>query len=591
MKKLLLFSILFLTCSLGLKSVKAEYCNDGEMIEIPNIFDTETHNFYKDYGNYGLSFSDYKERYTQSYNDLVDYIKSNYKYYFFSAQGVFMWNEEGLAVYIVAYSLQETNANYINFTISYTDTEKGQLTDNKAKFYKYSSLKNGFDQTKNSQFYGNFNDWYPIVRYGSSGTSPFKNLSGCNGETTPNYYYSAGLNTNADVIIASESYGRKLIANQTERFYKKIKIGDKVYSDGDYINVGKTSVDNPKISFQSLTTTGDETGKKIGVTATVDFHIFDNSTKYQYLLSFDHGKTWNDVRLAMTSSVYTFSRLENFEVIAQLFDSETGKRYYTTGLVDNIDMTYHSRWLNFERDDTHDEYTIFNGVNYLTKTTINVIEKYNQLNGYPLKLYYSRDGSHWELMPHKNAHFAVHSNNATYFLYRDQSNNTVFRSTYTASYFKETSLLGEIINFDEEQPTDDSYVVYVTFVNYREDHFYWIKEQDQDYTKLNMKISNGMHKWTTQEKKTYCARITEDSEGTKVIKELCHTTTGIRIVEDMDTYVDSTIDFINEQRNKLEEISSLLKRMYEGLPTLIKNFLVFSYFLFCMSCIIWNIRK
>ncbi len=571
-------------------NVKAAYCNDGNTIKIMDVFDDELYNDTTKFRGSNIVLSLYKEQYEQSYNDLLAYINSNYKYYFFGSKAVYVWNRDDLAVYFLVYNLEEDNTNNIALRIRPTDPTQ-EINSNDVKMFLYGDLKSGFDETKNRTDAYNFQDSiYPLGQYTSSDFNTYKTISGC---TPPisKQFYSSGLNTNANVIVAGESYGRDIISNRTERFYQKVQIGDKIYNDGDYIN-RVNSNKNPKISLKSLTTTGDESGTRIGITVSVDFKIFDGSTRYSYLISFDGGKTWEDYRLSMTSSVFTFSKLENFDAIFQLYDSKLEQSYYTTLKVDNIDMSYRARWLSFERDDSNDEYTIFNGINYLVSTEFQVLEKFNEVNGYPFDLYYSRDGKNWQRLPHGNTKFVVHSNAPTYFLYREKTSGfRVFQSTYTASCFKETSLLGEIINFDEEQPTDDTYVVYATFVNYIQTHSYWIKEQGEEYQQINPNTSNGMHRWITTEKKTYCAKITEKNDGSKILQEKCHTVQGLRVVEDMNSYTDVIIDFIDNQRNNLDKIRDLIQRMYDGLPVLIKNFLVFSYFLFCMSAIIWNIRK
>ncbi len=548
---------------------------DEPLVIDKNIFDDKTYNLSDCTFRNGLGYYKFKSLYPENYESLVSFFEENNYKYVFGADALIFWEGDDLQYLVYAHNsrVEGTLYNpsqiwvkvvYYNASINGSNVLDKVFTNTRSKFVNpYGGIM--FQKIgSNSDLYG-YDTNYQNADYGIV------------------------IDTNIDIRFDSDY--RASLTNSTDKYYHSIIVNGKIYNSGDYIN-RVNSNKNPKISLKSLTTTGDESGTRIGITVSVDFKIFDGSTRYSYLISFDGGKTWEDYRLSMTSSVFTFSKLENFDAIFQLYDSKLEQSYYTTLKVDNIDMSYRARWLSFERDDSNDEYTIFNGINYLVSTEFQVLEKFNEVNGYPFDLYYSRDGKNWQRLPHGNTKFVVHSNAPTYFLYREKTSGfRVFQSTYTASCFKETSLLGEIINFDEEQPTDDTYVVYATFVNYIQTHSYWIKEQGEEYQQINPNTSNGMHRWITTEKKTYCAKITEKNDGSKILQEKCHTVQGLRVVEDMNSYTDVIIDFIDNQRNNLDKIRDLIQRMYDGLPVLIKNFLVFSYFLFCMSAIIWNIRK
>ena len=558
-------------------NVKAEAnFYDEPLVIDKNIFDDKTYNLSDCTFRNGLGYYKFKSLYPENYESLVSFFEENNYKYVFGSDALIFWEGDDLQylVYASNSSVESVLYNpsqvwvkvvYYNASINASNILDKVFTNTRTKFINpYGGIM--------FQKIGSNSDKYGYDTKYSNAT------------------YGIVIDTNIDIRFDSDY--RANLTTSTDKYYHSMAVNGKIYNSGDYINRKAVQHENPKISLKYLTTTGDETGSRIGVTISVDFNIFDSSTRYSYLISFDGGKNWEDYRLSMTSSVFTFSKLENFDAIFQLYDSVLEQSYYTTLKIDNIDMSYRSRWLSFERDDSNDEYTIFNGINYLVSTEFQVLEKFNEVNGYPFDLYYSFDGNNWQRMPHTNTKFMVHSNAPTYFLYREPSSGfRVFQSTYAAACFKETSYLGEIINFDEEQPTDDTFVVYATFVNYVQTHSYWVKEQGEEYQQINPNQSNGMYRWVTTEKKTYCAKITEKNDGSKILQEKCHTVQGLRIVEDMGTYTDAIIDFIDNQRNNLDRISDLIQRMYDGLPVLIKNFFVFSYFLFCMSAIIWNIRK
>lgn len=558
-------------------NVKAEAnFYDEPLVIDKNIFDDKTYNLSDCSFRNGIGYYKFKSLYPEKYDSIVEFFEENDYKYIFGSDALIFWQGDDLQYLVYAYNSRVVGVLY----------NPSQIW---VKVVYYNSSINGSNIL--DKVFTNTRDRF-VNNYGGIMFHNIGSNSTLYGYDTknPNASYGIVLDTNIDIRFDSDY--RASLTTSTDKYYHSIVVGGKTYNSGDYITRKTVQHENPKVSLKNLTTTGNDSGSKIGVTVSVDFKVFDGSTRYSYLISFDGGKTWEDYRLSMTSSVFTFSKLENFDAIFQLYDSELDQSYYTTLKVDNIDMSYRSRWLSFERDDSSDEYTIFNGINYLVSTEFEVIERFNEVNGYPFDLYYSYDGKNWQKMPHTQTKFVVHSNAPTYFLYREKTSGfRVFQSTYTASCFKETSFLGEMINFDEEQPTDDTYVVYATFVNYVQHHSYWIKEKNEEYRQINPNTSNGMYRWVTTEKKTYCAKITEKNDGSKILQEKCHTVQGLRIVEDMDSYTDVIIDFIDNQRNNLDRISDLIQRMYDGLPVLIKNFLVFSYFLFCMSAIIWNIRK
>lgn len=558
-------------------NVKAEAnFYDEPLVIDKNIFDDKTYNLSDCSFRNGIGYYKFKSLYPEKYDSIVEFFEENDYKYIFGSDALIFWQGDDLQYLVYAYNSRVVGVLY----------NPSQIW---VKVVYYNSSINGSNIL--DKVFTNTRDRF-VNNYGGIMFHNIGSNSTLYGYDTknPNASYGIVLDTNIDIRFDSDY--RASLTTSTDKYYHSIVVGGKTYNSGDYITRKTVQHENPKVSLKNLTTTGNDSGSKIGVTVSVDFKVFDGSTRYSYLISFDGGKTWEDYRLSMTSSVFTFSKLENFDAIFQLYDSELDQSYYTTLKVDNIDMSYRSRWLSFERDDSSDEYTIFNGINYLVSTEFEVIERFNEVNGYPFDLYYSYDGKNWQKMPHTQTKFVVHSNAPTYFLYREKTSGfRVFQSTYTASCFKETSFLGEMINFDEEQPTDDTYVVYATFVNYVQHHSYWIKEKNEEYRQINPNTSNGMYRWVTTEKKTYCAKITEKNDGSKILQEKCHTVQGLRVVEDMESYTDTIIDFIDNQRSNLNKISDLIQRMYEALPVIIKNFLVFSYFLFCMSAIIYNIRK
>lgn len=530
MKKLLVFSILFLTCSLGLKSVKADtsldnynFYNNSWLVSY-NIFDTEFYN----YGNYNgsnIHYKTYTEDYIDNYNSLVNFFKENDYYYIFGNDKVAFWQAEGLEPITYAYSDDE--GAWLSSTLYNPNKD--------IVYYAYYSSELNSSNILNKK-YGSRDIFC------ADGNSIFRIKSGTNSSYasyTTRYSisdYSVVLDTNVgirfdtDYFLSKKNYSS--MTDDVRTYYHSITVNNKTYNSGDYIYRGGSKVGNPKISLKYLTTTGDDTGSKIGATVSIDFNTFDKS-RYSYLISFDNGNSWDGLTPRMTSSTYTFSKLENFNVIAQLYDTETDKSYYSTLLVDKIDTSYHSKWLTFERDDTNDEYTVVDGQNYLVSTTIYIYQNFNKLNGYPLQLYYSYDSKSWISLPKNDSLPLVFDKNATlYFMYRDVANQVVFRSTHTFDYFNNTQSLGETISFDEEEKVDGKYRVIVFFLNYKDSHSYWVKSVTTDYQEIDVVQRKGMYSWLTKEETTFCAKITEKGQPTKIIQEECYLSGGVRITPD-----------------------------------------------------------
>lgn len=583
LKKLLVFSILFLTCSLGLKSVKADtsldnynFYNNSWLVSY-NIFDTEVYN----YGNYNgsnIHYKTYTEDYIDNYNSLVNFFKENDYYYIFGNDKVAFWTAEGLEPITYAYSDDE--GAWLSSTLYNPNKD--------IVYYAYYSSELNSSNILNKK-YGSRDIFC------ADGNSIFRIKSGTNSSYasyTTRYSingYSVVLDANVGIRFDTNYFlSKKNYSSMTDdvrTYYHSITVNNKTYNSGDYIYRGSSKVGNPKVTNIDYYI---ENNVKYGVSITVDYNAIDKN-RYSYYISFGENKNFIDISSKVENGIYNFKFHKNFVAYFKLVDNLEGKEAYSTLTIDSIDENYIKHSATFTENYNDDDYYIKDDIKYLKKLELTL-----SINNYKPDLF-----KYWVSIGNSNNFTEIYynswlhtfyKNTTIYYKVTDNFGNYVYASTYQIARLSAISTVAQDVLFEETCYTkpweDDDHssvgqqrcIVSAEFINPDDFRYnYYIDNGDGNFFQITMSdLNNNIYKNDTSVITTLTIRIT-DKNGKEVLLK-SYTNTGFK------NHEDSFSNILNSFVSPISNIFHVFYTLFTSFPMGIRN--MFSAILFISLSIV-----
>lgn len=327
--------------------------------------------------------------------------------------------------------------------------------------------------------------------------------------------------------------------------------------------------------------------QNIAVNLTINFKDFDLE-KYDYLLSFDEGKSYKNINTNIDSEGnYILTRLENFNVLAKVVDKSNNNSIFASYYVDSL--TTLDNFIVFYEDSTKNEYVTVDNKEYLYSKTIRMYPITQVEN---LQYRYTTDNEVYQYFSDVIEKKSFRNENITVEVV-DKYYNVIKTFSYSVTGFESSAELGETIIFDEFIDSEDKekIIVYLRILNANSSHNYYVKQENSSYKKVFPgNWESGQYYFDSTDTITnYCARIT--NEKNEVIKEECYTIKGFSTTKNFHSFMIKIKKFINNQKDTINTLSNAVDDFFLMIPDPIFNLLTFLYFLLCLAAIIWNVRR
>ena len=327
--------------------------------------------------------------------------------------------------------------------------------------------------------------------------------------------------------------------------------------------------------------------QNIAVNLTINFKDFDLE-KYDYLLSFDEGKSYKNINTNIDSGAnYILTKLENFNVTAKVVDKSNNNSIFASYYVDSL--TTLDNFIVFYEDSTKNEYVTVDNKEYLYSKTIRMYPITQVEN---LQYRYTTDNEVYQYFSDVIEKKSFRNENITVEVV-DKYYNVIKTFSYSVTGFESSAELGETIIFDEFIDSEDKekIIVYLRILNANSSHNYYVKQENSSYKKVYpWNWQSGQYYFESTDKITnYCARIT--NEKNEVIQEECYTIKGFSTTKNFHSFMVQIKKFINNQKDTINALSNAVDDFFLMIPDPIFNLLTFLYFLLCLGAIIWNVRR